>query len=93
MRAAVRGSRVGGRQGGRRQDPVQVAQDRLRLVEGEAVVFEHRHLAERLALEMSPPLLVAGRERHETPGCAFLLQSRQDSAGVRAARNGVNDES
>jgi hypothetical protein len=93
MRWKPRGSpRIPGRQWRARQHAVEIAQDHLGLVEREAVVFEHRHPAER----MTGQVLRRGsdRDRHgqETIPGTLLLKGGEYRAPERAAGDAVNSE-
>src|SRR5450631_3945614 len=81
-----------GGEGRRRQQPVEVAQNGLALVQAEAVMLQHRHPAKGMAGEMLRRAEPAWRYRQQPIGRGFLLQRGQHRATERAAGNGIDDE-
>src|SRR6185437_8197411 len=89
---ARRGLRVRRRQGGARQHAVEIAQDRLRLIDAEVAMFEHWHASERMSRQMGLALERTGRHRGDPVRRALFLQRREDRPPERAAGHRVNDE-
>src|SRR5271166_2666945 len=86
------GFRIGGRQFGVGQHPVEIARDGLGLVEHEIIVFEHRHSPERMARKMRFLPVGAWCHEREPVARALLKQRCENRPAKRASRDTVNDK-
>src|SRR5580693_7574639 len=73
-----------------RQGAVDIAQDRLRFVQAEVAVLQHRHPAERVARQVGGAARSARRHCDELAARLLLLKRAEHRASIRAARDAVN---
>src|SRR5689334_20306626 len=71
---------------------VEIADDRLGLVQSEPVMLERRNSAERMALQMLLGLVLAGRHGVKVIVEAFLLERHFDAAQERASGDSVDGD-
>jgi hypothetical protein len=70
---------------------IDIAHDRLRLVQHPSVMLEGRNAAERVSRKMRLLLERAERHRSQFVGCALLFERQQGGAHIGAAGDAVND--
>jgi hypothetical protein len=89
QRGPLRRARCQRRRG---QDAIEIPQDRLRFVEHQIAVLEHRHAPERMPQQMRLAFRGLGRNRRKPIVRALFFESSEHGAAIRAAGHAMNNE-